>query len=164
MNDYVAKNTDTANLINVLASTLSQNNESRSSKPIQIVNQIEIDYAQALPGFNPKVIATLKQNKVFERIASLFYQETSDVMNEIDQIIHKNDIHALQKKIHHFKSSAAAIGAEELFKMTVDFDHAIGEMDSSIALNQQLGAENVPYKQFKSALINVRQLMGSISS
>ncbi len=164
MNDYVAKNTDTANLINVLANTLSQNNESRSSKPVQIVNQIEIDYSQALPGFNPKVIATLKQNKVFERIASLFYQETSDVMNEIDQIIHKNDIHALQKKIHHFKSSAAAIGAEELFKMTVDFDHAIGEMDSSIALNQQLGAENVPYKQFKSALINVRQLMGSISS
>ena len=164
MNDFVAKNTDTANLINILANILIQSKESRGVKPSQKMNQIEIDYSQALPGFNPKVIATLKQNKVFERIASLFYQETSDVINEIDQIIHKNDINALQKKIHHFKSSAAAIGADELFKMTVDFDHAIGEIDCSIPLDKQLGGENMLYKQFKSALANVRQLMGSISS
>jgi len=164
MNDFVAKNTDTANLINILSNALLQNIESRGIKPAQKINQIEIDYSQALPGFNPKVIATLKQNKVFERIASLFYQETGDVMHEIDQIIHRNDVNALQKKIHHFKSSAAAIGADELFKMTVNFDNAIGEIDGSIPLNRQLGEENVLYKEFKSALMNVRQLMGSISS
>jgi hypothetical protein len=99
---------------------------------------------------------------VFERIASLFYQQTSEVMNEIDQIIHQNDIDALQQKIHYFKSSAAAIGADDLFKKTVDFDDAIGSIDSSIPLGKQLGEENIPYKEFKSALLNVRQLMGSI--
>jgi hypothetical protein len=83
-------------------------------------------------------------------------------MNEIDQIIHQNDVNALQQKIHHFKSSAAAIGADDLFKKTVDFDDAIGSIDSSIPLGNQLGEENIPYKEFKSALLNVRQLMGSI--
>jgi CheY-like chemotaxis protein len=164
MNDFVAKNTDTANLINILSNALLQNKELLGIPPIQKVNQIEIDYSQALPGFNPKVIATLKQNKVFERIASLFYQETSNVMEEIDQIILKNDINALQKKIHHFKSSAAAVGADALFKITVELDNAIGEIDGSIALDRQLGEENVLYKEFKSELTNVRQLMGSISS
>jgi hypothetical protein len=85
-------------------------------------------------------------------------------MNEIDHIIHKNDINALQKKIHYFKSSAAAIGADELFRITVDFDTAIGEIDGNIPLKAQFGEENVLYKDFKSALVNVRQLMGSISS
>jgi signal transduction histidine kinase/DNA-binding response OmpR family regulator len=164
MNDFVAKNTDTANLINVLENALLQTRTLRDNKPIQKINHIEIDYSQALPGFNPKVIATLEQNKVFEQIATLFYQETAEVMNEIDQIIHKNDIGALQQKIHHFKSSAAAIGADELFKMTVDFDEAIGEIDDRLPLNQQLGENNISYREFKIALASVRQLMGSISS
>jgi CheY-like chemotaxis protein/signal transduction histidine kinase len=162
MNDFVAKNTDTANLVKVLSNLISQNKSVSGIQSNQKINAVEIDYSQALPGFNPKVIETLKQNKVFERIASLFYQQTSEVMNEIDQIIHQNDIDALQQKIHYFKSSAAAIGADDLFKKTVDFDDAIGSIDSSIPLGKQLGEENIPYKEFKSALLNVRQLMGSI--
>lgn len=164
MNDFVAKNTDTANLVNVLSSFISQRKTLSNNQSSQKINSVEIDYAQALPGFNPTVIATLKQNKVFERIAALFYQQTSEVMNEIDQIIHKNDADALKQKIHYFKSSAAAIGADDLFKRTVDFDDAIGDIDSSIPLGKQLGEENVFYKEFKIALLNVRQLMGSISS
>jgi CheY-like chemotaxis protein len=162
MNEFVAKNTDTANLIKVLSNLISQNKSVSGIQSTQKINAVEIDYSQALPGFNPKVIETLKQNKVFERIASLFYQQTSEVMNEIDQIIHQNDIDALQQKIHYFKSSVAAIGADDLFKKTVDFDDAIGSIDSSIPLGKQLGEENIPYKEFKSALLNVRQLMGSI--
>ena len=162
MNEFVAKNTDTANLVKVLSNLISQNKSVSGIQSNQKINAVEIDYSQALPGFNPKVIETLKQNKVFERIASLFYQQTSEVMNEIDQIIHQNDIDALQQKIHYFKSSAAAIGADDLFKKTVDFDDAIGSIDSSIPLGKQLGEENIPYKEFKSALLNVRQLMGSI--
>ena len=162
MNDFVAKNTDTTNLVNILTHFISKSKALPGIKSAQKNNPVEIDYSQALPGFNPQVIATLKQNKVFERIASLFYQQTSEVMNEIDQIIHQNDVNALQQKIHHFKSSAAAIGADDLFKKTVDFDDAIGSIDSSIPLGNQLGEENIPYKEFKSALLNVRQLMGSI--
>ena len=162
MNDFVAKNTDTTNLVNILTHFISKSKALPGIKSTQKINPVEIDYSQALPGFNPQVIATLKQNKVFERIASLFYQQTSEVMNEIDQIIHQNDVNALQQKIHHFKSSAAAIGADDLFKKTVDFDDAIGSIDSSIPLGNQLGEENIPYKEFKSALLNVRQLMGSI--
>ncbi|QWD48450.1 response regulator [Polynucleobacter paneuropaeus] len=164
MNECVSKNIDPASLIEVLAKWIViRNKRSKLHQNTQSMGEIQFDYSQAFPGFNLQVVSTLKENQVLYKIATLFKEDTQDFLADISQHINDGDLQSVAQKIHYLKSSAAAIGAEDLFtKAELLTEYLISiEADSQGA--EALNEDHHLYQSFKNSLTEVRNLISNLS-
>ncbi|QWC97620.1 response regulator [Polynucleobacter paneuropaeus] len=164
MNECVSKNIDPASLIEVLAKWIViRNKRSKLHQNTQSMGEIQFDYSQAFPGFNLQVVSTLKENQVLYKIATLFKEDTQDFLADISQHINDGDLQSVTQKIHYLKSSAAAIGAEDLFTkaelLTEYLTSIVADSQGAEALNE---AHHL-YQSFKNSLTEVRNLISNLS-
>ena len=164
MNECISKTIDPASLIEVLAKwIIIRKKRNKLHKNTQSIGEIQFDYSQAFPGFNLQVVSTLKENQVLNKIATLFNEDTQDLMIEISRHIIDDDLESIIQKIHHLKSSAAAIGAEDLFEKAELFSEYLTSIEGDRENSTLLNEDHHLYQSFKSSLTEVRDLIANLS-
>jgi CheY-like chemotaxis protein len=164
MNECISKNIDPATLIEVLAKWIViRNKRNKLHQNTQSMGEIQFDYSQAFPGFNLQVVSTLKENQVLYKIATLFKEDTKNFLTDISHSMNKGDLQAITRKIHYLKSSAAAIGAEDLFTKAELLTEYLMNIQKDGPGTEVLNEDHHLYQSFKTSLIDVRNLIGNLS-
>ena len=138
MNGFISKPIDPEKLYQTLVNWIlklqnSQSNEDMPSQGIADHQNLDDDFLEELPGFNINKLALLMADiPLTYKLLNLFALDCRDCSVGLQNEIAMNDYHAAQSRIHTFKGSAGAIGAEEVFTAAefLEADLRLGQIQS----------------------------------
>jgi CheY-like chemotaxis protein len=138
MNDFISKPIDPEKLYQVLANWIFQLQVSSSDSNISLR---DIAHEQSttgtsledLPGFQLKnLVHLLADIPLTHKLLNLFILDCRDCSAGLQHDIAMNDYHSASSRIHTFKGSASAIGAEEVFAASefLEADLRLGQLQT----------------------------------